>query len=74
MACKTISNLVGRAGIQDLTGLQGAVNVQGEDQKKLDVISNNVLKNALRFTGKLGVVASEEEDHPVLVEEAYSSK
>ena len=74
MACKTIANLVGRAGIQDLTGLQGAVNVQGEDQKKLDVISNNVLKNALRFTGKLGVVASEEEDHPVLVEEAKGSK
>jgi len=48
--------------------------MKGEDQKKLDVISNNVLKNALRFTGKLGVVASEEEDHPVLVEEAYNSK
>lgn len=74
MACKTISNLVSRAGIQDLTGLQGGINVQGEEQKKLDVISNDVLKNALRFTGKLGVVASEEEDHPVLVEESYDSK
>jgi len=74
MACKTIANLVGRAGIQDLTGLQGGVNVQGEDQKKLDVISNDVLKNALRSTGKLGVVASEEEEHPVLVEESYDSK
>jgi len=74
MACKTISNLVGRAGIQDLTGLQGGINVQGEEQKKLDVISNDVLKNALRFTGKLGVVASEEEDHPVLVEESFDSK
>lgn len=29
----------------------GAVNVQGEEQKKLDVISNDVLKNALRSTG-----------------------
>lgn len=77
MACKTISNLVSRAGISDLTGLQGggsSINIQGEEQKKLDVISNNVLKNALRFTGKLGVIASEEEDHPVLVEEAYNSK
>lgn len=77
MACKTIAMLVGRAGIQDLTGMQGgggSVNVQGEEQKKLDVISNDVLKNALRYTGKLGVIASEEEDHPVLVEEAFSSK
>lgn len=72
MACKTIANLVSRAGIQDLTGLQsggGSVNVQGEEQKKLDVLSNDVLKNALRYSGKLGVIASEEEDHPVLVEE-----
>jgi len=50
------------------------VNVQGEEQKKLDVISNTVLKNALRFSGKVGVVGSEEEDEPVLVEEAYSGK
>jgi fructose-1,6-bisphosphatase I len=44
MACKTISNLVSRAGINDLTGLQGGINVQGEEQKKLDVLSNDVLK------------------------------
>merc|ERR1712130_322751 len=41
------------------------VNVQGEDQKKLDVITNDLLKRALRFTGRLGVLASEEEDVPV---------
>jgi fructose-1,6-bisphosphatase I len=46
-------------------GYEGAVNVQGEDQKKLDVISNDILKRALRFTGKLGVLASEEEDTPM---------
>jgi len=77
IACKTIANLVSRAGITDLTGMQGgggSVNVQGEEQKKLDVISNDILKECLRYTGKLGVIASEEEDHPVLVEEAFSSK
>lgn len=42
MACKQIASLVQRAGISNLTGVQGAVNVQGEDQKKLDVISNEV--------------------------------
>lgn len=42
MACKQIGSLVQRAGISNLTGVQGAVNVQGEDQKKLDVVSNEV--------------------------------
>jgi len=46
-------------------GYQGEVNIQGEDQKKLDVITNDLLKRALRFTGRLGVLASEEEDDPV---------
>jgi len=43
MACKQIAALVQRAPISNLTGIQGAVNVQGEDQKKLDVVSNEVL-------------------------------
>jgi fructose-1,6-bisphosphatase I len=77
MACKTIASLVSRAGVQDLTGLQeggGSVNVQGEEQKKLDVISNTVLKNALRYSGKVGVVGSEEEDAPVMIEQQYSGR
>jgi fructose-1,6-bisphosphatase len=35
--------------------------------QKLDVITNDLLKRALRFTGRLGVLASEEEDEPVSV-------
>ena len=75
-ASKTISNLVRRSALTGLTGYldSGNINVQGEEQKKLDVVSNDVLKNALQFTGKLGVVASEEEDRPVLVEEAFNSR
>ncbi|KAF2288597.1 hypothetical protein GH714_009027 [Hevea brasiliensis] len=67
-------------GIQTLTesqhfqfnGVQGAVNVQGEDQKKLDVVSNEVFSNCLRSSGRTGIIASEEEDVPVAVEESYS--
>lgn len=36
--------------------------IQDEEQKKLDVMSNYVLKSALQFSGKMGVIASEEED------------
>jgi fructose-1,6-bisphosphatase I len=66
-ACKAISNLVKRSQLpsSETLGLEGEVNVQGEDQKKLDVITNDLLKRALRFTGRLGVLASEEEDVPV---------
>ena len=64
-AVKTIASLVARSHITGMVGAQGAVNVQGEEQKKLDVITNEVLKDALRFTGKMGVIASEEEDFPV---------
>lgn len=51
-ACKQIASLVNRAGISNLTGLAGETNIQGEDQKKLDVISNEVFCNALRASGR----------------------
>eukprot|EP00281_Chroomonas_sp_CCMP1168_P023521 CAMPEP_0206229256 /NCGR_PEP_ID=MMETSP0047_2-20121206/9600_1 /ASSEMBLY_ACC=CAM_ASM_000192 /TAXON_ID=195065 /ORGANISM="Chroomonas mesostigmatica_cf, Strain CCMP1168" /LENGTH=441 /DNA_ID=CAMNT_0053652543 /DNA_START=35 /DNA_END=1360 /DNA_ORIENTATION=- len=73
-ACKTIANLVDRATITGMVGYEGgggSVNVQGEEQKKLDVITNDVLKRALKFTGKVGVIASEEEDNPVFNSDAY---
>ncbi|CAK0810446.1 unnamed protein product [Prorocentrum cordatum] len=68
---KVIASLIAKAPLRqaDLLGLEGEVNVQGEDQKKLDVITNEVLKNALRYTGKLGTLASEEEDNPVAVDD-----
>ncbi|PKA63125.1 Laccase-7 [Apostasia shenzhenica] len=72
MACKQIASLVQRAGISNLTGVQGAVNVQGEDQKKLDVVSNEVFSNCLKSSGRTKIIASEEEDVPVAVEESYS--
>ncbi|KAH9301639.1 hypothetical protein KI387_013222, partial [Taxus chinensis] len=74
LACKQIASLVQRAPISNLTGLQGEVNVQGEDQKKLDVVSNEIFSSCLRWSGRTGIIASEEEDMPVAVavEESYS--
>ena len=59
-----------------LTGYldSGNINIQGEEQKKLDVITNDVLKNALRYTGRMGVLASEEEDAPVEVDDDIEEK
>lgn len=70
VACKTLSNLVRTASLTGITGLEaggGSINVQGEEQKKLDVIANDVLKNALKWSGQLSTLASEEEDVPVQI-------
>lgn len=71
-ACKQIASLLQRSSIVNLTGAQGTINVQGEDQKKLDVVSNEVFCNCLRSSGRTGIISSEEEDVPVAVEETYS--
>eukprot|EP00775_Hariotina_reticulata_P004136 gene4136-4385_t len=73
LACKQIAAAVGRSGISSLTGVAGTgENVQGEEQKKLDVISNDIFCNCLRNSGRTGVIASEEEATPVAVQEATS--
>ena len=42
-AIKAISAAVRRAGISKLFGTQGSVNVQGEEQQKLDILANQVI-------------------------------
>eukprot|EP01035_Chromulina_nebulosa_P022317 gene22317-28901_t len=74
LACKTISNLVSRSGITDLTGLNISPMDLEDKQNSLYQLSNQVLKNSLRFTGKLGVLTAEDEDQPILIEEAWNSK
>ncbi|MCX4186535.1 class 1 fructose-bisphosphatase [Methylophaga sp. OBS4] len=59
-ACKKISHLVGRSGIIGLGGYAHSQNIQGEDQKKLDIITNDVMVDHLKWTGHLAAMASEE--------------
>jgi len=70
-AAKKISNALRTSALTELTGLEGgggSVNVQGEEQKKLDVITNEFLKDALKWNGKLSSIASEEEEGPVMLD------
>ncbi|CAB1112423.1 unnamed protein product [Ectocarpus sp. CCAP 1310/34] len=69
-ACKGISMLVRRAAIAGATGVAsgGGQNAGGDEQKKLDVVSNDLLKGFLARSGVVRVLASEEEDEPVVVE------
>lgn len=61
-ACKKISHLVNRSGIIGLGGAAKSENVQGEVQKKLDIITNEVMIEHLNWTGHLAAMASEEID------------
>jgi fructose-1,6-bisphosphatase I len=64
---KYIASNVRKARLINLVGLAGAANVQGEDQKKLDVLSNDIMVNALRASGKCSVMVSEEVDEAIIV-------
>ena len=66
LACKMIATTVRKAGIINLTGLAGNQNVQGEDQKKLDVLSNELFINALKSCGKVKLMISEENEDPII--------
>ena len=55
-------------------GLAGDTNVQGEEQKKLDVLSNDIMVNALRASGRTAVLVSEELDEAIIIEDRYKGK
>jgi len=59
-ACKVIANAVSKGGLIGILGTAGSENVQGETQKKLDVIANDVLVRSMEWTGHLAAMASEE--------------
>lgn len=62
LACKVTETCVRRAGIAKLYGLAGSGNVQGEDQKKLDIIANDTFKVNIESSEKCGVMVSEEDE------------
>lgn len=61
--CQQISDLLRRGALADILGDAGTGNIQGEDQKKLDVIANDLLLQALCNNSHCAGVASEELDH-----------
>ena len=67
-ACKFISSKVRKAGIANLYGYTNNSNSTGDNQKKLDVLSNEVFINILKSNGKCAVLASEEEEDAYIVE------
>ncbi|MEX3687840.1 class 1 fructose-bisphosphatase [Paraburkholderia sp. BR14263] len=59
-ACKAISFNVSKGALGDALGTAGSENVQGEVQKNLDILSNEILLDANEWGGNLAAMASEE--------------
>jgi fructose-1,6-bisphosphatase I len=63
LACKIIQRDVGQAGLVDVLGRVGTVNVQGEEVQKLDELANNTVKRRLSASGEVcGLISEEEAD------------
>ncbi|GAC1678527.1 MAG: class 1 fructose-bisphosphatase [Steroidobacteraceae bacterium] len=77
LACKAIARIVAFGEIADSLGEQapceaGAVNVHGEVQKPLDVLSNDIFIRMIEWNGHLAGMASEEMDEPKQIPHAYT--
>ncbi|XP_050214552.1 fructose-1,6-bisphosphatase, cytosolic isoform X2 [Mercurialis annua] len=74
LGCKFVCSAVNKAGLAKLIGLAGETNVQGEEQKKLDVLSNEVFIKALVSSGRTSILVSEEDEEATFVETSKRGK
>jgi fructose-1,6-bisphosphatase I len=70
-ACKTISHAVGKGALGEVLGSANKENIQGEVQKKLDILSNEILLEANEWGGHLAAMASEEMESIHLIPNRY---
>jgi len=73
-AVKAISSAVRKAGLAKLYGIAGQTNVQGEEVKKLDVLSNDLFINLMRSSYTTCLLVSEENDNVIEIETEKQGK
>ncbi len=71
-AAKFVNREVNRAGLGDVMGYAGEINVQGEQQKKLDVFANEQFIAALQDGGECCAIGSEENEEIIILDNAHS--
>jgi fructose-1,6-bisphosphatase I len=74
ISAKLIASKVRVARLENVLGSVGAENVQGEQQQKLDVLANDVLMRVLGSREGVAIVASEENEEPVLLRADHSGE
>ncbi len=73
LAGKVISRETTRAALEDILGLTGRMNVQGEEVAKLDQYANATIVRLNQYTGRLAVMGSEERASIISIPEEYST-
>ncbi len=69
LATKVISDHVRRVGLNDLIGGTGETNATGDRIQKLDMIANETIAACLGYRGNVGIMVSEEDDEPRILQE-----
>jgi fructose-1,6-bisphosphatase I len=74
ISAKAIAAQIRRARLIDVLGDAGGANVQGEQQQKLDVLANEILLRTLGNRNDVAIVASEENERPVVLRDSVDGK
>ena len=73
-AAKIVNKKINKAGLVDIIGKAGMVNVQGENQQKLDVFADKVFTDALRSSGECCGIATEENQNEIVFSDKQARK
>ncbi|MDQ4077419.1 MAG: class 1 fructose-bisphosphatase [Chloroflexota bacterium] len=73
LAGKYIASKTMRAGLEEILGRAGEINVQGEEVTKLDRLADDTIRRLNEHTGRLAVMASEEHEDIIPIPEEYST-
>jgi fructose-1,6-bisphosphatase I len=73
-AAKMVNKKINKAGLVDIIGNVGEVNIHGENQQKLDVYADEVFIGALLSSGECCGVATEENENEIVFSETFASK
>jgi fructose-1,6-bisphosphatase I len=73
-AAKMVNKKINKAGLVDIIGNSGVINIQGENQQKLDVYADEVFINALLACGECCGVATEENQNEIVFTDKFAKK
>ncbi|MCX6334713.1 MAG: class 1 fructose-bisphosphatase [Bacteroidia bacterium] len=73
-AAKIVNKKINKAGLVDIIGKAGMVNIQGENQQKLDVFADKVFTDALRSSGECCGIATEENQNEIVFSDKLAKK
>lgn len=73
-AAKIVNNMINKAGLVDILGKSGVLNIQGETQQKLDIFADKTFIEALRSSGECCGIATEENQNEIVFTDNLSKK